>query len=200
MNRTIRFSALAVTALMFGLAGCTPGKEDKPPAPKVTASSPAPAPAAAPSSSAAKVAALPKLGPAPAWKLQDMNGQPVSLDQFKGKVVVLDFWATWCGPCRMEIPGYTELTRKYGKDGLVIIGASVDQGGPEVVKPFAEKMGINYPLVMADEATAAAYGATEAIPTTILIDRNGQVRHRKVGAEETAEYEKTILAVLREQA
>jgi peroxiredoxin len=187
MNRIARFSMLSLTALMLGLAGCTPGKEDKPPAPKVTAS-------------AANVGSLPKLGPAPAWKLQDLDGKVVSLEQFKGKVVVLDFWATWCGPCRMEIPGYTELTRKYASEGLVIVGVSVDEGGPEVVKPFAQKMGINYQLVMGDEAVATAYGATEAIPTTVIIDRNGQIRHRKVGAEETSEYEKTILAVLREQA
>jgi peroxiredoxin len=194
MNRSTLISAASAFALMTALAACTPGKEDKPPKPKVTENA---APAKA--SAAQQVAALPKMGPAPAWKLQDVDGKVVSSDQFKGKVVVLDFWATWCPPCRAEIPGYTELMRKYEKEGLVIIGASVDQGGAEVVKPFAQKMGINYPLVMADEAIATAFGATEAIPTTVIIDRDGQVRHRKVGAEETSEYEKTILSVLREK-
>lgn len=144
-------------------------------------------------------AELPKYGPAPAWKLQDINGQVVSSEQFKGKVVVIDFWATWCGPCRLEIPGYIELHRKYGAEGLVVIGVSLDQGGPEVVKAFAGKMGINYPLVMGDEPIQTAFGGLEAIPTTFVIDRTGQVRHRKVGAAEAAEYEKSVLAVLREK-
>src|SRR5664280_1219909 len=70
--------------------------------------------------------------PAPAWTLQDVNGKAVSSDQLKGKVVVLDFWATWCGPCRFEIPGYIELQKKYGDAGLAIVGVSLDRGGPLV--------------------------------------------------------------------
>jgi peroxiredoxin len=186
MKPSRSLSVLCVVAALGGVLGCGPKKDDKPPVPKVVA--------------AADISSLPNLGPAPAWKLQDLNGKPVTLAELKGKVVVLDFWATWCGPCRMEIPGYIEMTKKYGKDGLVIVGASIDQGGPEVVKAFADKMGINYSLVMADEATATAYGATSAIPTTIIIDRNGQVRHRKEGAEEPSEYEPKVLAVLREKA
>ena len=143
---------------------------------------------------------LPKLGPAPALKLTDVDGKEVSSEQLKGKVVVVDFWATWCGPCRVEIPGYAEMTRKYGKDGLVIVGVSLDEGGPAVVKPFATKMGINYQLVMADEAVQAAFGGISSLPTTFLIDRAGQMRDRKDHAEETAEYEKKVLSVLAEKA
>ncbi len=186
MNLVRPSTAFALVALLAGTVACSPKKDDKPPTPKVVA--------------AADISKLPKLGPAPAFKLQDMNGKAVTLAELKGKVVVLDFWATWCGPCRMEIPGYIEMTKKYGKDGLVIVGVSVDQGGPDVVKPFAAKMGINYPLVMDDEKTSVAYGAVEAIPTTIIIDRDGQVRHRKVGAEEPSEYEPKVLAILREKA
>jgi thiol-disulfide isomerase/thioredoxin len=183
--------ALGLAALVLGGTACTPKKDSKPPQPKTTARAEAPAPVA--------VGSLEKLGPAPAWKLTDLDGKTVNSEQFRGKVVVVDFWATWCGPCRSEIPGYAELMRKYGPDGLVIVGVSLDQGGVDVVKAFAKQIGINYPIVMGDEAVATAFGATEAIPTTVLIDRSGQMRHRKVGSEETSEYEKRILSVLQEK-
>jgi thiol-disulfide isomerase/thioredoxin len=183
----------SVALVMLGVAACTPPKkDDQPPKPKVTVD--AAKPAAAPATTAAL--SLPMIGPAPAWKLQDLSGKVVSSDEFKGKVVVLDFWATWCGPCRMEIPGYVELVKKYGKDGFTVVGVSIDQAGPDVVKQFVAKNGVNYPMVMADEKVAADFGGVEAIPTTFLIDRAGQIRDRKVGAEETAEYEKKIVSLL----
>ena len=183
---------------MFVVAGCAP-KES--PAPKAAASASAPAAAsAAMAPKAMAMAALPKLGAAPAWTLPDLAGKPVNFEQFKGQVVVVDFWATWCPPCRAEIPGYTELQAKYGKDGFVIIGISLDQAGPDVVKAFGEKYKINYPLVMGDDRVVAAFGGVEGIPTTFLIDRNGQIRDRKVGAEEKDEYEKKIAAVMGEKA
>jgi thiol-disulfide isomerase/thioredoxin len=135
--------------------------------------------------------------PAPAWTLKDLDGKSVSFEQFKGKVVVIDFWATWCGPCRVEIPGYIELQKKYGKDGLVIIGISIDEKGPAVVKQFSEKMGINYQMLMADDKIVAAFGGIEAIPTTFIIDRAGKIQDRKEGAMPTAEYEKRLLTFLK---
>jgi peroxiredoxin len=89
------------------------------------------------------------------------------------------------------------LVKKYGKDGLVIVGVSLDQAGPSVVKTYAEKTGVNYPLVMGDDEVVAAFGGMEAIPTTFLIDRDGKIRDRKVGAEPTADYEKKIVALLK---
>lgn len=192
MNTSPFLRGSVVALLCWSVAGCTPKKEEPPSKPKVTSGAAA-KPAAA---GATAAAALPKIGPAPAWRLQDINGKAVSSDDFKGKVVVLDFWATWCGPCRMEIPGYTELMKKYGKDGFTIVGVSVDQGGPDVVKEFVQKNGVNYPMVMADEKIVADFGGVEAIPTTFLIDRTGQIRDRKVGAEETAEYERKIKSLL----
>ncbi len=198
------FTTVACAVIAFG---CAPKKEPKP---NVTAATNAavaaanegtvaatPVDAAEAPKDTAAVTPLPVIGPAPAWKMKDLEGKTVSSDDFKGKVVVLDFWATWCPPCRAEIPGYVDLYRKYGKDKLVIIGASVDEGGPAVVKDFVTKFGVAYPVVMADDATQAAFGGLEGVPTTFLIDQNGQLRDKKIGAEPTEEYEKKILALLK---
>lgn len=135
--------------------------------------------------------------PAPDWKLKDLDGREVSSDQFKGKVVVVDFWATWCGPCRVEIPGYVALQKKYG-DRLAIVGMSVDRG-PEVVKKFVAANNVDYQIVMADDEVVQAFGGEEginAIPTTFIIDRSGKIRDRKLGAEHTDEFEKRLVQYL----
>jgi thiol-disulfide isomerase/thioredoxin len=137
---------------------------------------------------------------APSWRLMDVDGNAVTSGQFKGKVLVLDFWATWCGPCKSEIPGYVALQKKYGPDGLVIVGVSVDEEGPgraALVKKFMRSLGMNYTVVFANDDIVGAVGGIDAIPTTFLIDREGNIRDKKVGAAPTAEYERKILAVLK---
>ena len=130
-----------------------------------------------------------KPAPAPAWKLKDVDGNVVSSDQFKGKVLVVDFWATWCGPCRTEIPGYVALQKKYRDAGLVVIGVSLDQQGPGVVKKFITTQKVDYQIVMGTDEVVEAFGGMDAIPTTFIIDRDGNIRDRKVGAEPAEEFE-----------
>ena len=135
--------------------------------------------------------------PAPSWKLLDLDGKEVSSEQFAGKVVVVDFWATWCTPCIKEIPGYIELQKKYGPEGVAIIGISVDRKAPSAVKQFVEQQGMNYTVVVADEEVVNAFGGIEGIPTTFIIDRTGKFVHKKVGAMAHADYENLLKRFLK---
>ncbi len=133
---------------------------------------------------------------APAWELKDLEGKAVKLADFKGKVVLLNFWATWCPPCRKEIPALIALQNQYKDQGFVVVGISLDQGGASTVKPFATRMKINYPLVIGDEKTAAAYGGIQAIPTTFYIDREGNVAGQLQGDADKAAFEAAIKPLL----
>lgn len=135
--------------------------------------------------------------PSPAWELKGVDGKTVKSSDLTGKVVVLDFWATWCGPCRMEIPGFIELQKKYADKGLVVIGVSLDQDGASAVKPFVEKMGINYSIVLGDETIVSAFGGIEGIPTTFIIDRAGNIVRKHVGYAPKAEFEADIKPLLK---
>lgn len=135
--------------------------------------------------------------PSPAWELKGVDGKTVKSTDFAGMVVILDFWATWCGPCRMEIPGFIELQKEYAKDGLAVVGVSLDQEGATVLKPFIEQMGINYPIVIGDENIVNAFGGVQSIPTTFIIDRSGQIVGKHVGYTAKAEFESEIKPLLK---
>jgi thiol-disulfide isomerase/thioredoxin len=134
--------------------------------------------------------------PAPDWKLTDLNGKRVSLSDFHGKVVILDFWATWCVPCRIEIPHFVELQKDYGAKGLAIIGVSLDGQGPDVVKKFVKQLKVNYPIVIGNEKVAEAYGGIVAIPMTFVIDRQGRIVSRHIGYDDRSAFEKEIQSLL----
>ena len=135
-------------------------------------------------------------GEAPAWELNDTDGKPVKSSDFAGKVVILDFWATWCPPCRAEIPGFVELQQKYGDKGLVIVGVSLDEQGPTVVKPFMQRFRVNYPIVMGDEKIMQDFGGVTAIPTTFIIDKAGNIVNKHVGFAPKEDFEKQITPLL----
>lgn len=112
---------------------------------------------------------------APDFTLMDLNGKVVRLSDLRGKPVVVNFWATWCPPCREEIPAFIELQRKYGPEGLTIVGVAMDDSGAATVADFVKKNGINYAVAMPTADVVQRYGGVDALPTTFYIGRDGRV-------------------------
>jgi thiol-disulfide isomerase/thioredoxin len=133
--------------------------------------------------------------PAPAFSVVGLDGKPVALEALRGKVVLLNFWATWCKPCRAEIPDLIALQNGYaGK--LQIIGLSTDDESPETVREFVRETGINYPVAMATDKIRALYGGVPALPTSFLVDPQGRVVQKHTGLRDPALYETEIRALL----
>jgi peroxiredoxin len=132
---------------------------------------------------------------APEFTLKDSNGQTVHLSDYKGKVVLLDFWATWCGPCRIEIPGFVQLQNKYGSQGLVVVGLSMDDG-PEPVRMFYSSFHMNYPVAMGSDKLGMLYGGIFGLPTTFLIGRDGRIYAKHEGLTDLSVFEKEIKELL----
>jgi len=133
---------------------------------------------------------------APAWELRSVEGRLVKSTEFQGKVVIVDFWATWCRPCREEIPGFIELQKQYGDKGLAVVGISLDEGATEPVKAFIKKLGMNYPVVMGTPEVVAAFGEIEGLPVTFILDRQGKIAAKHVGYAPKSDFENTIRKLL----
>ncbi len=118
---------------------------------------------------------------APDFTLKDLNGNNITLSAYKGKVLILNFWATWCPPCRAEIPDFIEVYDEYKAKGLEILGISVDQISAAQVSKFVERNKMNYPVAMATNDLFRDYPPPQAVPTTLVIDRDGKIQYKKVG-------------------
>ena len=129
--------------------------------------------------------------------MKDADGKTVKLADYKGKVVLLNFWATWCGPCKVEIPWFVEFEKQFKSEGFAVLGVSMDDEGWSVVKPYLAKSPVNYRMLLGDDSMAQHYGGIESLPTSFVIDRQGRIAATHVGLVERADYEGEIRELLR---
>ena len=134
--------------------------------------------------------------PAPDFSLASLDGKTLKLSDYKGKAVLLNFWATWCEPCKIEMPWFVQLQQQYGPQGLQVLGVAMDDTDPKDIKEFAQKMGVNYPIVVGKEAVGDEYGGIPYLPSTFYIDREGKVVDRVFGLVSRSEIEDNIKKAL----
>jgi len=137
---------------------------------------------------------------APDFTLNDAKGGRLRLADYKGKVVLLNFWATWCGPCKVEIPWFIEFQKTYRAQGFTVLGISMDEDGWKVINPYVAAEQINYPIVLGNEKVNVAYGGIEALPTTFVIGKDGNVAYLHQGLVSKGDYQKEILQLLKASA
>lgn len=130
--------------------------------------------------------------PAPDFVLRNEEGKKVRLSDFRGRVVLINFWATWCGPCKYEIPWFIAFQDEFGPRGFTVLGISMDDNGWQAVRPFVAANHINYPVVLGDEKVSKLYGGIEALPASIVVDRKGNIGALHVGLASREDYHKEL--------
>jgi thiol-disulfide isomerase/thioredoxin len=136
---------------------------------------------------------------APDFSLESLEGKSMRLSDLRGKAVLLNFWATWCGPCKIEMPWFVDLQKEYGTQGLQIVGVAMDEASKEDIAKFAKDMGVNYPILIGKEAVGDAYGGVPALPESFFIGRDGKVVDKIIGLKGKSEIEDSIKKALRTQ-
>jgi peroxiredoxin len=134
--------------------------------------------------------------PAPDFNLKDADGKPVKLSDYRGKVVLLNFWATWCGPCKIEIPWFMDFEQTYKDKNFAVLGVSLDDDGWDAVKPYIQEKKINYRVMIGTETVAQMYGDVDSLPTTFMIDRDGRVAAVHIGLVSKSDYIHDIVELL----
>ena len=134
--------------------------------------------------------------PAPDFELASLDGRKVKLSDYRGKAVLLNFWATWCSPCKVEMPWFVDLQKKYGNDGLVVLGIAMDDSDNSKIAQFASEMGVNYPVLLGTDKISEQYGNVQFLPTTFYIDREGRIIGKGTGLLGRGEIEENIQKAL----
>ena len=130
--------------------------------------------------------------PAPDFSLTSLDGKTLKLSDYRGKAVLLNFWATWCEPCKIEMPWFVDLQKKYQAQGFTVLGVAMDDASPSDISDFAKKMGVNYPIVIGKEAVGNQYGGVTYMPESYYIDRDGKIVERVIGLVSRSEIESNI--------
>lgn len=136
---------------------------------------------------------------APDFSLESLDGKRVRLSDLRGKAVLLNFWATWCGPCKIEMPWFVELQNQYGAQGLQILGVAMDDASKEDIAKFAKDMGVNYPILIGKESIGDQYGGIPALPETFFIGRDGKMVDKIIGLRSKSDIEDDVKKALNTQ-
>ncbi len=135
---------------------------------------------------------------APEFALESLQGATVHLSDYRGKAVLLNFWATWCPPCKIEMPWFEDLQKQYGPQGLQVVGIAMDDASKDDISKFAKAVGVNYTILLGKDSVGDAYGGIPYLPSTFLIDRDGKVVNRILGLKSRSEIEDDVKAALSE--